>query len=76
MFKKLTVCGLVFVTLFGMAWMANEHHNSEYEFIEWDQEIGDLNLMPLSTEGGEMMLNKKMLKKFRSREYVRISTAS
>ncbi|HWO77200.1 MAG TPA: hypothetical protein VNM69_15095 [Bacillus sp. (in: firmicutes)] len=72
MFKKITVCAIVFFGLFIMGWAANEQQKRE--FIEWD-EFQDIELVPISTETN-LNENKKVYKKYKSREYVRISTAS
>ena len=72
MIKKITVCAFLFSGLFLLGWAANEQQKRE--FIEWD-EFHDLEIVPIGTNMGSNEM-KKVYKKYKSREYVRISTSS
>lgn len=74
MYKKTIVSSLIFASIFASLWLINEQQKKEFIDLDDDQAY-NLQVTPIKTEGTIIKPPRKVYKKYKSREYVRITNA-
>ncbi|MCM3570136.1 hypothetical protein [Neobacillus mesonae] len=69
--KKMITCSFIFLFIFSAAFLLQQKNQLEFFEKQMDSTIENVNILPLGTQVDQVQ--RRMVEKFRPREYVRIA---